>query len=75
MLTGVKVVPSSALFRRGAESCVYVIEDERARLRRVDTGNSDGFFTEVLEGLAVGEQVVRHPDNSLGNGVRVRSRL
>lgn len=71
----VRVVPSSALFRRGNDSYVYVIDGERARQRRVEIGNSDGFFTEVLNGLVLGEKVVRHPDNSLTEGVRVRSRL
>ncbi|MDF1629753.1 MAG: HlyD family efflux transporter periplasmic adaptor subunit [Alcanivoracaceae bacterium] len=71
----VLVVPESALFRRGDQRYVFVVDGEVASERVVETGNSDGFRIAVSSGLEEGEQVVRHPDNSLSNGARVRSRL
>jgi HlyD family secretion protein len=71
----VLVVPESALFRRGDQHYVFVVDGDIARERVVETGNSDGFRIAVRSGLEEGEQVVRHPDNSLSSGARVRSRL
>ena len=71
----VLVVPESALFRRANQYYVFVVEGDIARERVVETGNSDGFRVAVRSGLEEGEQVVRHPDNSLSSGARVRSRL
>jgi HlyD family secretion protein len=71
----VLAVPESALFRRDGHYHVFVVENGQARDRRVEVGNGDGFRIAVLSGLEEGEQVVRHPDNSLADGVRVRSRL
>ena len=71
----VLVVPESALFRRGDQHYVFVVDGDTARERVVETGNSDGFRIAVRSGLEEGEQVVRHPDNSLSSGARVRSRL
>lgn len=71
----VLVVPESALFRRGGDSFVFVIDGDVAAQRAVSSGRSDGFRVSILDGLSEGEQVVRHPDNSLSDGVRVRSRL
>ena len=71
----VLVVPESALFRRGDLHYVFVVDGDVARERVVETGNSDGFRIAVRSGLEEGEQVVRHPDNSLSTGARVRSRL
>lgn len=71
----VLVVPESAIFRRGGDSFVFVIDSDVAVQRAVSTGRGDGFRIGIVDGLTEGEQVVRHPDNSLSDGVRVRSRL
>lgn len=71
----VLVVPESALFRRGGDSFVFVIDGDVVVQRAVSSGRGDGFRISIVEGLSEGEQVVRHPDNSLSDGVRVRSRL
>lgn len=67
-------VPSSALFRRGSEWAVFVIEGGRARERVVQVGQETGSDSQVLEGLAAGEVVVRHPTDRVAEGVRVRGR-
>lgn len=71
----VLVVPESAIFRRGGETFVFVIDADVAVQRAVSIGRGDGFRISILDGLTEGERVVRHPDNSLADGVRVRSRL
>lgn len=72
---GVLVVPASAVFEEHGQATVFVITDDVVSRRAISTGRSDGFLVQVLEGIAEGEQVVRHPDNGLSDGARVRSSL
>jgi HlyD family secretion protein len=65
-------VPSSALFRSGEGWAVFVVENERARQRAVQIGHRNPSEAEVVQGLADGAVVVRHPSDRLADGVRVR---
>lgn len=67
-------VPASALFRRGDNWAVFVAENKRARLRTVEVGHRNGLAAEILSGIAEGEMVILHPDDSISNGGRVRVR-
>jgi RND family efflux transporter MFP subunit len=58
-------VPDSALSRFGAIERVFVVENGKARLRLITTGESQGSFTAVLSGLAAGERVVLNPPANL----------
>lgn len=71
----VLMVPDSAVFERAGESHVFVVEGELLALRPVSLGRTDGFFRQVTGGLSEGERVVRHPDNGLAEGDRVRTAL
>ena len=64
-------VPASALFRRDDGWAVFVVEDGRARLRAVSTGQSSGLLTEITAGLSAGETVIVHPGEGVGDGKRV----
>jgi RND family efflux transporter MFP subunit len=55
------MVPSSALVERGALTGVFVIEEGRARLRWIDTGEQAGDARVVRAGLRAGEEVVLEP--------------
>jgi RND family efflux transporter MFP subunit len=65
-------VPAAALVRRGQVTSVYVVEQDRARLRLVSTGEAglDG-IVEVLAGLDAGETIVVQPPPGLVDGQRV----
>lgn len=67
--------PVSALFRHQGQWAVFKVEEGRARLRRVEIGQNNGEFAQVLAGLAPGDRVVLHPGQSIADGsaVRVRS--
>ncbi|MFZ5524992.1 MAG: efflux RND transporter periplasmic adaptor subunit [Pseudomonadota bacterium] len=69
----VNKVPASALFRCDEGWCTFVVEDGRAKRRVVKTGHSNAQEAEVLEGLAPGERVIRHPANQIEEGARVKS--
>jgi len=65
-------LPSSALFRRGQDWSVYVVNNERAELRTVEPGQRSGMFTQILSGLTEGEEVINHPGDNLEPGKRIR---
>jgi multidrug efflux pump subunit AcrA (membrane-fusion protein) len=68
------VVPASAVTRSGALDRLFVAEGDRVRLRMVTLGETQGDWTEVLSGLAVGERVVASPSPVLADGIRFTER-
>ncbi len=67
-------VPLSALFRRGADLHVFVIEQGFARERPVEIGQRTAMEAELLKGLAEGVEVIVHPSNQVADGVKVATR-
>lgn len=65
-------VPGSSLFRSGPEWHVFVIEDGKARARRLEIGQRNQDEAQVLTGLAPGTTLVRFPSNDLKDGSRVK---
>lgn len=64
-------IPASALFRHADGWAVYTYSDGRARRRSVGIGHRNGLAAEIISGLGEGEAVIRHPDDRIGDGVRV----
>lgn len=64
--------PTSALFRSGDGWAVLAVRDGRVVQQPVRIGERGDRYTEILEGLAVGDAVVTYPDDSLRPGARVR---
>jgi HlyD family secretion protein len=69
----VLTIPSTSLFRSGNDWAVFVVSGDRAELRIVRPGKSDGTRTVINEGLAEGENIVTQPSDLLQNGSRVRA--
>jgi HlyD family secretion protein len=67
-------VPASSLFRKGDGWALFVLENGRARLRAVEIGQRNGLAAQVLDGLSEGAAVITNPDDTLSDGVRVKSR-
>lgn len=67
-------LPTSALFRHGNGWAVFAVEGGHARLTPVETGQRAGLATQLRSGLAAGARVVSHPDDTLGDGARVKLR-
>jgi HlyD family secretion protein len=65
-------VPSGALFRRGAQWEAFVLQDGRARLRKISVGRSSGTETQILDGVKEGEGLVLYPGDRIRDGLRVR---
>ena len=64
-------VPLGALFRRGPDWAVFVLEDGRARLRRVVLGHRNEREAEVRQGLREGETVLLYPGERIHENQRV----
>jgi HlyD family secretion protein len=66
--------PIGALFRRGDDWAVFVVEEGRARLQPVQIGQRNDRDGQVLKGVSEGQTVVVHPPDTLLDGARVRIR-
>jgi HlyD family secretion protein len=67
----VLAVPVPALFRDGTEWAVYVVEEGRARLRRVEVGHIGDSAAEIIGGLRAGDHVVLYPGDQVRDGLRI----
>jgi membrane fusion protein (multidrug efflux system) len=66
-----KLVPSTAVFEEQGQSVLYVVEENRAVRRVVETGFIDGERTEVVSGLTPDELVVVKGQRQLRDGIGV----
>ena len=64
-------VPSSALLRLAEGWAVYRIEGGRALMTPIQIGHRNPRWTEVLEGLSPGQQVIEYPSDKISSGVLV----
>ncbi len=67
-------VPLSAIFRQGTDWAVFVVNDGVAERRVIDVGRRNGQVTEVISGLAEGEEVITHPSDDITDGTRIAKR-
>jgi HlyD family secretion protein len=67
-------IPASALFRYDDQWALFVMENNKAIRRAVEVGQRNGLSAQILEGLAEGEAVITHPDDTIENDVRVKRR-
>lgn len=68
-------VPVSTLFRNGNGWNLFVVEDGRARLRRVEVGQRTSLAAEIKSGVELNEEVIVHPANEITDGTRVEHAL
>ncbi|MBI3399110.1 MAG: efflux transporter periplasmic adaptor subunit, partial [Deltaproteobacteria bacterium] len=67
-------IPANALFRYENGWAVFLFQNNRAYLRKVEIGHRNGLSAEIISGLVDGETVIVHPDESVRNGTRVKER-
>ena len=67
----IEIIPAGALFRRGDNWSVYVVDDGRAQSRPIDLVRRSGRYAAVKNGLAQGEEVIVYPSDQISSGVRV----
>jgi HlyD family secretion protein len=67
------VAPVGALFRRGEDWYVFVVEGGRANLRRIEAGPRSDRLAVIAQGLKPGDEVVVFLPASLSDGSRVKT--
>ena len=67
-------VPTSALFRHGADWAVFTAGNGHAHMKVVTIGERTGIEAEVRSGLMEGDRVIVHPSDAVAEGVRVEPR-
>jgi HlyD family secretion protein len=67
-------VPLAALFRRSGEWAVYIIEDGIARERRIEVGERNPSYAEIVSGLNEGDRIILHPNDKVSDGVKIAAR-
>lgn len=70
----VLTLPLGALFRDDGQWAVFVAENGRARLRRVEIGERTGLAAEIRSGLSAGQRVVLYPSDRVTDGVAIVER-
>ncbi len=71
--SGVVVVPAGAVFDYQGSSCVFVVDSGKAVIRTVERGIRNESFAEITDGVQEGETVLSSPDNSIEEGVRIKT--
>ena len=66
-------VPTGALFRTGNGWAAFTAENGKAVKKEVTLGHRAGLAAQVISGLSEGDIVITHPDNSIADGVRIRT--
>ncbi len=70
-LNDVVVVPNESIVHADQEEYVYIIKNNKANKKDIKTGISNGDFTEVKNGINVGDTLVYVGMNNLNNGTEV----
>lgn len=67
-------IPTSALFREGADWTVFAVTNHHTRITHVEVGHRGPLQTEISRGLQPGDIVVVHPGGAIRDGARVTFR-
>ena len=70
----VVAIPSSAAFRRVDGWAVFVADQGRARLQKVEIGQRSTNEVQILSGLSEGQEVILHPSDKVEDGARIAAR-
>jgi HlyD family secretion protein len=65
-------VPLGALFKTGDQWAVYVVQNSKARLKKIKTSLKNSSTALVSEGLDEGELVILFPGDKIQDGIAVR---
>jgi len=67
----VSQVPANAIFRHADGWAVFAVENGVAKRKPVQVGHRSGVSAEILGGLAEGDTIIIHPDETVEDGKQV----
>ena len=65
-------VPDTSVFEYQGKNHVFVVENGKAILRKVEKGIESGNFIEIRAGLKAGETILVKPDNKITEGAKIK---
>ncbi len=65
------VIPNAAIINEAGAKGIYVVNEDKAHFKKIETGITDGTSTEILSGIEKGETVVTLGMNNLKEGSKV----
>jgi HlyD family secretion protein len=72
LLKNVLRVSTKAIFEKDGFQYVYTIEDDKAKLTKIETGIKGDNFTEITNGIEEGDVVILSPSNKITDGVQTK---
>ncbi|WP_088292025.1 efflux RND transporter periplasmic adaptor subunit [Bacillus mycoides] len=67
-------VPTKSIVEKGEDAFVYIEEKGKLQKQNVKKGANDGDWTEVVEGVTVGQKVVKNPSDNVYDGMEVKEK-
>ncbi|MGN4602955.1 efflux RND transporter periplasmic adaptor subunit [Bacillus cereus group sp. MYBK81-2] len=67
-------VPTKSIVEKGDDAFVYVEDKGKLRKQNVKKGSIDGDWTEIVEGVTVGQKVVKNPSEDVYDGMEVKEK-
>ncbi|WP_324655276.1 efflux RND transporter periplasmic adaptor subunit [Bacillus paranthracis] len=67
-------VPTKSIVEKGDDAFVYVEDKGKLRKQNVKKGSTDGDWTEIVEGVTVGQKVVKNPSDDVYDGMEVKEK-
>ncbi|PFU21967.1 efflux RND transporter periplasmic adaptor subunit [Bacillus cereus] len=67
-------VPSKSIIEKGDDVFVYIEEKGKLRKQNVKKGATDGDWTEIVEGITVGQKVVKNTSDNVYEGMEVKEK-
>ncbi len=64
-------IPVGALFRNGQDWAVFTFNEGQTRQRKIQIGQRNSAFAEILSGVREGAKIVLHPSDRIIDGVAV----
>ncbi|HDR4025953.1 TPA: HlyD family efflux transporter periplasmic adaptor subunit [Bacillus anthracis] len=67
-------VPTKSIVEKDDDAFVYVEDKGKLRKQNVKKGSTDGDWTEITEGVTVGQKVVKNPSDDVYDGMEVKEK-
>ncbi|MGG5742143.1 efflux RND transporter periplasmic adaptor subunit [Bacillus cereus group sp. IBL03679] len=67
-------VPTKSIVEKDDDTFVYIEEKGKLRKQNVKKSSTDGDWTEIVEGVTVGQKVVKNPSDNVYDGMEVKER-
>jgi len=65
-------IPISAVDEKNGKKIVYIVKDDKAIQKEIDTGRLLGSYVEIISGLKEGDEIIDNLNENIEDGVQVK---